>query len=375
MISRVAISVTVLLVTAIVGCKNRAHNDATIQEAISNEWSFAGLFQKWDDASVVTAPNRVTYAFHYTKSDLPLRSLAKYFEQSVAGIKKQNEVWSGVTQLDDGGAGLYVAADPFLSKGFGDTLVVVALKPNVQAPSTKFEDANRIAHVRGNTPLLAYKWGMQYAMVIRDLSVVDLDKSFAISCTNCSQLPLSTVANWQGPAESTQQNLQQSLETLRPLLTFGRELNHDNAFRNGDEVIFDFIMSYDKALPSSRFFQTDKLKNYQKECRQLLSVALPEEHLISTCLTIVETKIRTLGARRNEDIQLLVPLLKSLTLIPTSSDPKDAIELKSLIQKTLNATYEQELSNIRSARKQILSFMQQLHLSGSSITSWSVDLE
>lgn len=162
---------------ALLGCKHTANSD--LRSDISAP--------RWSLGQTVRTPDRVTYLFSWTNEskfkDAPLAAL----DSKLAAARTRNASGNSVDYRSaKAGAGIYGAADPFVSKSFGKYLLILPVAANQQftalgggIDSEQYGEIVQSAEAGVVYPWEAYikddlNQPLAYAAVIRDSEILDL---------------------------------------------------------------------------------------------------------------------------------------------------------------------------------------------------------
>lgn len=169
----IKIFAAVLLALCLFSCKSRHHNESALKRS--------GAMH----SGIVKSSSRETWLFTWTDDPSAASNPRRFLEQSLVGVDRQNAQVQGFIEGVQAGYGVYFASDPVMSHSFGNTLVVVkAVAGQDYAFSS---DAVVPAHIiRSNAKGIYYMWGGgdpfvgDYAVVVRDKSLLDLNSAFSI---------------------------------------------------------------------------------------------------------------------------------------------------------------------------------------------------
>jgi hypothetical protein len=161
------------------GCKHASTGELKNEEAAAS----------WPLGYAVTTPNKITYAFSWTNDANSIGNPLTTLESKLAGSRARN---AGSNSIDyrtaKAGAGIYGAADPFVSKSFGKYLVILPFASNVKitALGGHYDDPGYLEIVKSEAPGVIYPWSAWmadasgqssgYAVVVRESSLLDLSR-------------------------------------------------------------------------------------------------------------------------------------------------------------------------------------------------------
>ena len=188
-------------------CKNRNFNPKSsakesakhTEESQKPELStlFNGPFVDKQGTQYVEVKSPNIVVFHYTKQSVLAGSTWEYIqkESDSAGIflnslisdvanKKLSESAALLKLEQKGGGnvagpGLYLAPDAFVSREYGDTLVMSCLSVGTKLALSRLTEAGNLAMIR-NYGGVIYDWYKGKALVVRDSKVLQSQSSFAL---------------------------------------------------------------------------------------------------------------------------------------------------------------------------------------------------
>lgn len=121
---------------------------------------------QWKEGQTISAPNRLTYGFHWGGS----------FEIRQFAVRQSGTLTNGFR-----GDGYYVAADPYSTRGYGDIGSVVVFRPSATAVASL--EQSRMDPIMGPASALIYPFSsylfkdgktFDFAIVVRNSEVLNL---------------------------------------------------------------------------------------------------------------------------------------------------------------------------------------------------------
>lgn len=177
------------------GCKQRSYNaNNNSQLSISTT---SCLAQEADRSfPLITSPEKTTLTYHWTFDDSAETTAGaiRMVKSRLAKIASEP-----ITDHRDAfGPGLYVASDPVTSRGYGDILLIVPVRPQCEFGMSQEEDAGSDKSkslAKSALVGIVYPFGSEgsRALVIRSTSAIDVEKIESISLRHNKNLSIAEI--------------------------------------------------------------------------------------------------------------------------------------------------------------------------------------